>query len=197
MIAIALMLSMITADAQTLTGCFGVQFSASIEQVKQMMKDKHSDAELLRDDPTFIAYIKGEWAGRKAYIWAFSFNDKGQLHTASVTLKPEKESGIFELYDAVSSDLAEKYGSPKGDVERWSYPYTASDKYAHGITALKLGKAKIQKTWWFENGSQTDDDDNAIQINITDDPYVNIRYQDGVLIQDVVKKNAESRKNDM
>jgi hypothetical protein len=197
MIAIALTLSMMTADAQTLTGCFGVQFSATQQQVKESMKQKYPEAELIREDDKILGYTGGTWAGKKAYIWVFSFTSKGLLHTASISLKPSNDPQIWELYEDISKDLAEKYGMQTGEREKWLYPYNASDKYSHGITALKLGKADIRKTWFFENETPSTDDDNALQISITDDIHVNVRYQDGKLIQEVVKENAEKRKGDL
>lgn len=199
MIAIALMFVSQTIDAQTtnLPGCFGLNFGCSRQEVKDMMRLKHPEAEILKDDQKSLGYSGGTWAGRDAYIWIFAFTSDGKLHTATVSMKPDKESGIWTLYDDVCQDLTDKYGSEKIDNEDWLYPYTSKDKYTYGVSALKMGKVTIYKTWVFANDTPTDDDDNALQIKISDGVYVTVKYQDGVLIQDVVRQNSEKRKSDM
>lgn len=198
-ISLAFLIVSIVGNAQTtnLIGCFGLQFGCSQEIVRQMMKEKHPEAELLRDDAKSLGYSGGTWAGRDAYLWIFSFTEDGKFHTGTVAVKPSNEIGIWSLYDDICADVVNKYGQEDVDQEAWLYPYAAKDKYSYGVTALKNGKATLYKNWFIENDTPTDEDDNSIQVKISDGVYVAVKYQDAILIDQVVKRNSEKRQNDM
>ena len=188
----------LNAQPTELTGAFGLSFGCSKQDAKEMMRSKHSDAVIYQDKPESITYTGGTWAGRECAAWIFAFTDDNKLHTATVLLKPLKDDAIFDLYESVSKDMIGKYGEPKSKLESWKYPYEASDKYKHGVVAIKNGKTHISHFWSFPAGeSNTEDDNNTIQVKITDSCWLSVKYQNGVLIDQAIAEDAKKNQGEM
>jgi hypothetical protein len=190
--------SIVSAQESNITGCFGVTFGCTKQQVKDMMHIKHPKATLERDKNDFLAYQGDSWIDNDASVWAFSFTSDNKLHTASVSLIPSSESAVFNLYETVCTNMSGKYGSPISNIENYKYPYERSDKYSHGITAIKLDKAYIAQMWQFRSlVDSMPDAGNIILVTINKFVKVSVKYQDGVLIEKAIKEETEKNKSEM
>lgn len=184
------------AQSTELKGAAGVEFGSTKEIVKSMMRTKHSDATFTEDKNNTLYYVGGSWANREVAMWGFIFTSTGKLHTIAIIVDPEHDADIFELYDNVVTDISSKYGEPKTDdvYEFWKYPYTARDKYDHGVTALRNGLCDMSTFFWFPGSDGGfDNGKNSIYVQITDNINVVIKYQDGILAKEI-SKNRESKK---
>lgn len=191
-------ITMMSAQDTNVTGCFGVQFGCTKQQVKDMMQAKHPNATIERDNDDFLAYQGDRWIDNEVSVWSFSFTDDNMLHTATVSLVPTSESGVFSLYESVCSNMSGKYGNPKTNSEIYKYPYDKSDKYNHGITALKLDKLYIAQMWQFKSlVDSLPEDGNVILVTINKYVKVVVKYQDGVLIEKAIKEDKEKSQSEM
>ena len=183
-----------------LKGAAGIEFGMTKEVVNGVMNTMHKDAKFREIKKNQIFYDGGTWAGRSVFMWAFSFTDSGKLHTMVIVLNPKFDSDIFDLYKDVVEDLSGKYGPPKEDdvYELWKYPYSADDKYTHGVTAIKTGKCSFSTFYWFPGSDGSlEGNRNSIYVKITEFVSVWVKYQDGVLATEVVEKNNAAKQKDM
>jgi hypothetical protein len=188
-----------TASAQVLEikGGLGLDFGSTKSSAKLMMKSKHPDVRFDEEKPNVIYYVGGQWIGKTAGIWAFQYTDSNELHTICVFTEPENESGIYDLYESVVKDLSTKYGDPTDVIETWKYPYEQKDKYTHGTTALRTGKATMMTYWQSINPKSNGDVNNTILVEITTTLDVKVTYQDGLRIKEVTKKRTAEKQNEM
>ena len=183
-----------------LKGAAGIEFGSTREVVANAMRTLHKDARFTETRENSAFYVGGKWAGRDVLIWAFTFTTTGKLHTIAIIMNPAHQSEVFTLYDDVVADLSDKYGDPKEEdvYETWKYPYASSDKYTLGVTAIKTGNCSICTFYWFpgSDGSMGDNK-NSIYVKITDNVNVMVKYQDGILSNDLVKQREVKKQKDM
>lgn len=199
-IALAIsVLSLVTkAQPEKLTGCFGVSFGCTKQAVKEMMRLKHPTAVIAKDEAEFLAYKGGKFIDNEVSVWAFSFTSDNKFHTGSVSLVPVTEERIFDLYDDVSKNMALKYGDPKTELNNWKYPYSEDDKFKHGVTAIKVDKTYIAKMWELPSDDPNQPDlTNTILVQINQFVKVNIKYQNGILIEKAVKEAEKEKQGEM
>jgi len=170
----------------TLDGFFGCKFGSSRQVVKAIMLSK-AGSKVYSEDVNSIIFTGVKFAGHKVNVIIFQFvNNK--FHTAKVLLSSPYESGVIDLYNDIKSGINERYYVTDGDYERYDEPYYKDDGYT--ISAIKLGKANFSAYWEFSNSrSDKEDDSNTISVEISQSLSVIISYQDGVLINEVIKKN--------
>lgn len=186
------------AQVNELNGGLGVNFGCPKDSVRLMMRTKHADATFDEEKNNNMFYMKGSWLSRPVSLWAFMFTPANKLHTMIVYVTPSLESKAFETYDDVVSDLKTKYGEPTGVIENYKYPYTKEDKYSHGTTAAKLGKVTLWTYWKFPTKDESiENSGNTILVELDTSLDTKVKYQDGILIKDVVKKNTEQKQGDM
>lgn len=190
----ALMTSLVYG--QDLTGFMGIPFGTNKAQLKTIIKAKFPASTIETDDEKTLSFNNTSFGGRKAVLLLFGLNSNQDYHTAVVLLEPEFESGVFSLYDDVVSEVTGKYGEPGDVLENYLYPYDKSDKYSHGVTALKTGKLDMASLWTFPANDVGSGDDNVIQVKITPRAFVKISYQDGKLINAVVEAKEQKAKQD-
>jgi hypothetical protein len=190
---VILLLTISNAYGQNLNGFMGFPFGTSKNQIKTEFKAKQPSATIYTDEKKTLTFTDAKFGGREAIGIVFAFTDDSKLHTAVVLLEPEFPDKVFTLYDEIITDINTKYHYYDNQNEDWTYPYDKSDKYQHGVTALKLGKLDASTMWKFPT---TDGEDNVIQVSITSSAFVKISYQDGNLINQVVSKNKEKSSAD-
>lgn len=170
----------------TLNGFFGCKFGSNKQTIKSIMTSK-TGSKIYSENDNSIIFTGVKFAGHKANVIIFQFiNNK--LHTAKVLLSSTYESGVIDLYNDIKNGINEKYYVTDDDYERYDEPYYKDDGYT--ISAIKLGKANFSAYWDFSNPkSDKEEDNNTISVEITQSLSVIISYQDGVLINEVIKKN--------
>lgn len=184
----------VNSFSQQLTGFMGIPFGSSKSELKRSFMEKNGEATIYTDKPDVLTFENVRFGGRQTIAIIFAFTDDDKFHTAIVLLDNETDEMVFNIYDDVVDDINKKYHYRDGNVENWLYPYSASDKYNHGTTAMKLGKCKLQSIWSFDvNDPSSEDDDNVISVESTKTCKVKISYQSGILINQVV--NSKKQKN--
>lgn len=181
------------ATAEELNGIMGIQFGSSKATVKAQFMAKQPEATIYTDKPKTLTFQDTKFGGRKSLGIIFAFTDDDKLHTIIVLIDPEFESKAFSLYDEINQEINEKYHTYDKQWEDYTYPYDKSDRYSHGVTALKIGKLDVATTWNFPDSTG---EDNVIQTTITSNISVKITYQNGYLINQVVSKNKEKNSAD-
>lgn len=194
---ISIILLTISVNAQELTGFMGIPFGSTKSEIKTAFLNKNPNAKIHTDEATTLTFTNFTFGGRKAVAVVFGLNDQGKMHTAIVLLDNDNDDEVFELYDNVVSDINEKYHYRDVNNEIWKYPYERSDKFQHGVTAIKIGKCSLQSMWYFDIGDpSTHDDDNIICVENTQSCTVKITYQNGIMINEVVSKNKKKDSQD-
>lgn len=188
----------INVNAQELNGFMGIPFGSSNEEIKKTFLSKNPTAKIYTDKPTTLTFTDFTFGGRKAAAVIFGLTDDSKMHTAVVLLENNNgDDYVFELYDNVVTDINQKYHYSDVTNEIWKYPYDKSDKFNHGVTAVKTGKCVLQSMWYFDvNDPNTHDDDNIIAVENTQSCLVKITYQNGLMISDVENKNKEKNSKD-
>lgn len=180
----------------SLNGFLGIPFGSNKQQIKSTIQAKFPSAKIYEETEKKIVYDNIQFAGKNCLAMYFALNSEGRLHTA-VVLLDNQDHEAFSLYDAIVLDLDKKYHYHDSQYENWSYPYDKSDRDQHGITALKVHKLKIMSFWNFAAADpNTTDDDNIIQVTITDGCNVKLSYQNGAMINEVVEKNNANNSKD-
>jgi hypothetical protein len=200
LLVIVMLVCCFTSKSQTnqLNGALGLTFGCSKQAVQEMMSSKHADADVYKDDSNIIAYQKGNWAGFGVTLWVFAFTDENKLHTITILLDQDYEDNIFTTFKDVITSITNKYGKPVDTFENWKYPYDSNDKDSYGVSAIKLNKLYVMTYWRFpSNTPESKDDDNTLLVEITTSVKVRVRYQDGLLIDDVVEKQKSKNEGDM
>lgn len=196
-ILITIILFNLSTNGQELTGFMGIPFGTSREEIKKTFLSKNPNSKIYTDKPGTLTLTDFTFGGRKALAVVFGLNDQNQMHTAIVLLENNNDDDVFELYDNVVTDINNKYHYRDVNNEVWRYPYTITDKYTYGVSAIKMGKCLYQSMWYFDvNDPTTHDDDNVIEVEITESCSVKISYQDGLMIDQVVIKNNEKNSQD-
>lgn len=174
----------------------GIQFGVSKEEVMTTIKAKHPSAVVYQNNPNSVIYQEIKFAGREATAIIFAFTDDGKLHTCKVMLYADRDIEVFDLYDAVSSELTEIYGKPQYNEEIFKYPYSKSDRGQ--LTPLKAGYVNIYKMWMFDTYQtvDSDGDDDVISIAIEKAPYVLLVYQSSKIAKEQINRNKSKNAND-
>jgi len=187
----------VTSFSQQLTGFMGFQFGITKSELKTKFMSKNPLATVYTDKPEVLTFENVSFGGRKAIAIIFAFTDDDKFHTGIVLLDNETEDMVFNIYDEIVQDVNTKYHYRDDKVEYWAYPYSASDKYNHGTTAMKIGKCRLQSIWRFDvNDPSSTDDDNVISVETTKSCNVKIAYQNGILINKVVSVKKEKDQQD-
>jgi hypothetical protein len=177
-----MIISSISSLAQEveLKGAMGLTFGSNKATVKKIMASK--GAILMSDKADIIAYTDFPIGTLKAYILFCKFvNDK--LYEIVANFDPVLEAKTQERYDEICEIISSKYG--KGDSRRlFTGTYTDGDGFE--MQAIRLGNADIATFWVnFKNGSGI-----IVEIvSINDALRVKLTYQDGVLIDDAIKRD--------
>jgi hypothetical protein len=171
--------------AQSLDGFLGLRFGTTADSVKKIMLAKPGCKLGVKSTKDVLMFTDCKFAGRGATLIVFRFiNNK--FHTGRVFLSPSLDSKIVELFNTVKGELNERYYTTTQDYERYDYPYEKGDGYYE--SAIKLGKAHFSAYWDFTNPkSENKEDNNIISLEIDEDMYVIIGYQDGALIKEAVE----------
>lgn len=194
---ISILLINITSNAQELTGFMGIPFGTKRDEIKKLFLTKSPNSTIYTDKPGTLTFRDLQFGGRKAYAVVFGLNSEDEFHTAVVLLENNNDYEVFDLYDNVVADINNKYHDRDVDNELWRYPYDKSDKFNHGVTAIKTGKCQLQSMWFFDvNNPLSQDDDNVIAVENTESCTVKISYQNGLMINEVETKNKQKNSQD-
>lgn len=165
-------------------GFLGISFGSSADTAKRKMADRAGsifDEE--NSSPETLIYTKTNFGGREAkYIILVFINDK--LCRAVVHIDPGSESKAIDLYKTIKDEINKKYFITVEDYETYDDPYAKDDGYT--ISAIALGKASFSSFWCFKNPGAEDD---YISLKLANDFNILINYEDGNLIELLVKKN--------
>lgn len=164
---IAILLSCIMGIAfaqvnQPLDGFWGIKWDSDIQTVKEAVKNKGGH-ELAIEDKDKLLY-SGFFGGDEARILFCFYKEK--LYTALV-IYPYEANKVIEKYLEVKSQLVEKYGKPKIDLENFKSPYYRGDGLEE--RALRINKAFFSAHWFFS-------DKNEIFLTITPNLDVALKY---------------------
>ena len=103
-------------------------------------------------------------------------------------IKPKLESQTLEIYNDMKNEITNKYYKSTEDFETYKSPYIKGDGYTE--SAIKLGKAEFDIFWKFKV-SQAINTYNYIELSITNDLYIQLNYEDGVIADLVSQRNKE------
>jgi hypothetical protein len=199
-IAATMSLSMSASFAQTttMTSVMGIDLGITKAKVSEILASKQPDSKVYSQTDKSLSYTDVKWGDYKTYLVIFQFSDDDKLHTVQILIEPEFPKGVFNLYDDIASKLTERYGNSKKKLEYYSHPYTKADKYKYTESMVKRGNVTMISLWGFDAPStpSDEDDDNTIQVKVVPECLVKISYQDGVIINEVVKKQKENNSKD-
>ena len=196
-IASYLFVAPIVAKSQdSLTGFWGMPFGCSKQHIKEVIMSKFPNAKIYSDKDGVITFTNVKFGGRDCIGLTFGVTDAQGMHTAVVGIDNE-DYDVFSVYDDVVSDIDSRYHYHDKQYENWKSPYDKSDKSSYGQTALKLHKLDMLTFWNFSAGDlSNNDDDNYIEVSATEGCNVRIKYQNGVLINQVVSNNKAKTQAD-
>lgn len=199
-LALSLLIASFGAMAQTepMTSVFGIELGSNKKQVKDQLMSKQPECKLYSGTDMSLIFEKVKWGAYKTYMVVFQFSDEDRLHTVKILVEPDHCQNVFRLYDEITGVINERYYTTNSKVERYSYPYQKSDKYKYTATMVKNGKVAMQSLWSFDNLKTPDneDDDNHINVSVTDDCLVAVSYQDGLIIEGVIAKKKQKDSKD-
>jgi hypothetical protein len=198
MATMSLSMSALFAQTTTMTSVMGIDLGTTKAKVTEILASKQPDSKVYSQTEKSLSYTDVKWGDYKTYLVIFQFSDDDRLHTVQIMIEPEFPKGVFNLYDEVTSKLTERYGNSKKKVEYYSHPYTKADKYKYTESMVKRGNVTMISLWTFDspNTPSDEDDDNTIQVKVVPECLVKISYQDGVIINEVVKKQKENNSKD-
>jgi hypothetical protein len=162
-------------------GFMGSDFGMTITQVKAVNADKNYD---YLDGYEGLVVTKQSFAGFTDCSLIWSFTESGKLFQGKVLTSPDLEAQAMSLYDKITAAISRKYGEG-ARLERYDYPYEKGD--GHWQTAFRLGKGHLMTYWKDEN-------DNTITVELDEDFYIKVTYQDAKLIEVAIAE--QNNKND-
>lgn len=173
------------ANGQQLTGCMGVNFGSSTDQVKAIIGAKPG-VELYTNTPETISYLNGKWGSRNCVGSIFKFY-QNQLHSIVILVEAPAKPQIMDLYNEIVNDLENKYGVSFIKSHNFKYPYEEGD--GHEMTAIKGGYATIASYVTLADG-------NSMAVSITESLSVKVEYQHAELIQKAIDVQKENNNKD-
>ena len=130
-----------------LTGFLGIPFGSTKDQVISAMSAKTTIEPFIGND--VIAYKNIKFSGRDTELIVFYYY-QNYFYSSLVIIAPERNRAP-ETYYAIKKDYYTKYGTPRRDIEEYSWPYKKGDGYEE--TALFANKANINADWLFDEGN--------------------------------------------
>jgi len=182
---LVLILSAVYADAQELSGVWGVPFGVSVEESKEIIKEKHGvrPTSVEKDMVEYGTCMFGDFEAvgvRLRY-------ENGRLYMAEVYMAGADIMQMFDKYMAVIGQLEKKHG--KSD---WSIALFKGDKKEkankHKIVA-KYKDATRANLWWFPKGSKGDKAKGAILCSVEDENNFKLLYVENETYNKVVARN--------
>ena len=185
MIVLALIMSVVCANAQVLSGVWGVPFGVSVEESKRIVAEKHGvrPTSVEKDMVEYGPCVFGDFEAvgvRLRYE-----NDK--LYMAEVYMAGADIMQMFDRYMAVTGELEKKYG--KSD---WSIALFKGDKKEkasnHKVVA-KYKDATRANLWWFPKGSKSAKAKGAILCSVEDENNFKLLYVENETYNKVAARN--------
>lgn len=185
-----------TAKAQTttITGFIGIPFGCSKAEAKSKFLEKYPEAKIYTDKPHIFTYTDAKFGGRNTIAITLSFTDDDKFHTAVVCIDTPTDDDVFDLFDEITAEIDAKYRQHDFKNEFWKSPYDESDKDKYGVSAIKLGKCKLQSLWMFDIEGKKDR--NMIEVANNEFCNITITYQNEELISEQVARNKVKNSND-
>lgn len=174
------------SQATELTGCMGIKFGSTKEQVKEAVISKRAGFQTYKDEVSYISYTNGTFAGRECVGAIFMFYNN-KLHTVKILLREDQDPKVFDLYKTVVSELETKYNTSAEKHHIFKKPYYEGDGYT--VSAIKMGYADIASYINFA-------DNNVISISITENLTTMILYQNTDMAQEAIDNNNQKRSQD-
>ncbi len=168
----------------------GIPFGSNQRLVNEKLLERNGTYNEINSDDITMTYEGIIFGGRQTEFIMFTFFDN-QFCKASVYIKPYLESKVVEIFNQIKSEINSKYFITKKDYETYDFPYEKND--GHTETAISLGKAEFISFWNFGNGRDTDD---YIVLKIDENLNIVISYEDGVLLDKLVKKTQQKNIED-
>lgn len=169
-----------------LNGFLGIEFGCSQQIAKEKLASKtESILDSENSDQDTLLYNGVKFAGRETELVLLLFFE-GKFCKGVVFIKPKLESMIVETYRQIRDEINGKYYLSESDYETYISPYEENDGYTE--LAISLGKANFSCFWNFENPEGLD---NYISLEINENLQIKIGYENGNLMDLLVKKNQE------
>lgn len=127
-----------------LTGFWGMPWGITQKNALEQMELKGYSPVYSKDSGYLFKDVK--FAGRDGEL-LLSFKDD-QLYIAVYRIKTEKNK-VYETYQKIKQDLANKYGVADRDREEYKFPYEKGD--GHTETAISLDLVDLTCIWDFDN----------------------------------------------
>ncbi len=170
-------------DSQELKGPIGLEFGMNKESVTSILKSKQA---VLQSSESDVIIFKALKLGSKQPELGFCkfINDK--LFEVVFIFNPKLEAKTQSEFDEISDIIENKYGKPSNSFRNFNGIYKDGDGYE--MQAVRTGNATISNYWTnFKNES-------AISIKLfpsDNSVFVLLGYQDGILIDEAVKKQND------
>lgn len=177
-----------------LSGMLGVPFGANKATALTIINLRYPDADMdtSRSSCIYLSHVR--WGDSNDDNISFNFNADGEFSDGAVIHDVDMENEIFTKFRDLVTAFNTKYHYRDYYYEAWEYPYDKSDENKHGVTAVKLNKAKFCATYlWDVADIEKQDSGRMIQISFMTDARIGITYRDLSLWQKR-RKVIESKK---
>lgn len=167
---------------QPLDNFWGIKWGTDVETTKTIIKTKKNcEIEYIDDENIMCA---GKFGGMEATI-TFNFHNKKLCK--GFVMYPYEINRAIRNYNEIKSNLIEKYGTPKFDIENFKSPYHSGDGYEE--QAIRLHKANFAATWIFS-------DANKLGILITDTLKIAVMYINTQVDEKIKKEEHKENMSD-
>jgi hypothetical protein len=188
---IGIMVTVVTLAA-ALEGFMGIPWGANKEKVKSVLLAREGatlDPKATKGE--YVVCDGGKFGGKRVE-WITVLFAEDQMCKALVAIQPKEHEVINEFHEWVSA-LSEKYGPPSRKWEFFSSPYKDGDGYE--TTAIRVGKGTYAAAWEFppQGGGEAD----SIFIEITDELFINISYENAKLMSRATEKKKAKDSKDL
>jgi hypothetical protein len=177
-----------SAQTKSIDGFWGIKFGTSKSEAATAMKAKGATPSQAATQDNLLSYEGVNFAQRKTFLVMLKFaNDK--LYDVRVVYQPENNEPISQ-FEAMVKELKIPYGETTV-FRNFDEPYKHGD--GHELTAIKVGKAQYAAFWSTVNSAG---DKNFISLKIAKDLYIDLDYQDGTIVKNLIAERNESKTSD-
>lgn len=178
----------ISQTKKPIEGFLGIKFGSSKAAVIAAIKAKGGSMYPEGDEKKIILFRNVTLGTRETRVLFVKFIDN-KAYEAIFILVPKLEPKTIEFYNDVVSDINDVYGPGKA-YKDFKSPYFEGD--GHEISAISGGYADYETQW----RSDLSDTSNSMEVSIGSDLSISVRYQDGALIDEAVKRQKEKSNAD-
>ncbi len=177
-----------TAQTKNIDGFWSIRFGTSKQEVAAAMKAKGATPSTLNTPDNLLSYQDVTFAQRKAVLMMLKF-DKDKLYDVKVLYQPEQDNEVNQ-FETMVKELKIPYGETPV-FRNFDDPYQLGDGLE--LNAIKAGKAQYAAFWSTVNSNG---DKNFVSLTIDKNLFINLGYQDGTIIKNLIAERDRAKTND-